>query len=50
MDWHHFAVRLAPALLLGALIGAARQWRQRMTELRTNALVSAGAAMFVRGI
>jgi putative Mg2+ transporter-C (MgtC) family protein len=47
MLWHHFAIRLAFALILGALIGAERQWRQRMAGLRTNALVSAGAAMFV---
>jgi putative Mg2+ transporter-C (MgtC) family protein len=46
MLWHHF-VRLALALILGALIGAERQWRQRMAGLRTNALVAAGAAMFV---
>lgn len=45
--WHHFAIRLVLALILGALIGAERQWRQRMAGLRTNALVAAGAAMFV---
>lgn len=47
MMWHHFALRLGLALILGALIGAERQWRQRMAGLRTNALVAAGAAMFV---
>lgn len=47
MLWHHFAIRLALALILGALVGAERQWRQRMAGLRTNALVAAGAAMFV---
>jgi putative Mg2+ transporter-C (MgtC) family protein len=47
MLWHHFVIRLGLALILGALIGAERQWRQRMAGLRTNALVSAGAAMFV---
>jgi putative Mg2+ transporter-C (MgtC) family protein len=47
MVWHVFAIRLLIALLLGALIGAERQWRQRMAGLRTNALVAAGAAMFV---
>jgi putative Mg2+ transporter-C (MgtC) family protein len=47
MLWHHFALRLGLALILGALIGAERQWRQRMAGLRTNALVAAGAAMFV---
>jgi putative Mg2+ transporter-C (MgtC) family protein len=38
---------LGLALFLGAFIGAERQWRQRMAGLRTNALVAAGAAMFV---
>jgi putative Mg2+ transporter-C (MgtC) family protein len=47
MLWHHFAVRLGFALILGACVGAERQWRQRMAGLRTNALVSAGSAMFV---
>ena len=47
MLWHHFAIRLALALILGALIAAERQWRQRMAGLRTNALVAAGAALFV---
>lgn len=47
MLWHHFLIRLVLALILGALIGAERQWRQRMAGLRTNALVAAGAAMFV---
>lgn len=47
MAWHVFAIRLIVALLFGALIGAERQWRQRMAGLRTNALVAAGAAMFV---
>jgi putative Mg2+ transporter-C (MgtC) family protein len=47
MLWHHFAIRLGLALLLGAFIGAERQWRQRMAGLRTNALLAAGAAMFV---
>ena len=43
----HFAFRLGLAILLGASIGAERQWRQRLAGLRTNALVAAGAAMFV---
>jgi putative Mg2+ transporter-C (MgtC) family protein len=33
--------------MLGAFIGAQRQWRQRMAGLRTSALVAAGADMFV---
>ena len=36
---------LLAALLLGAIIGAERQWRQRMAGLRTNALVATGAAV-----
>lgn len=35
------------ALVLGALIGAERQYRQRTAGLRTNALVALGAAAFV---
>ena len=42
-----FTMRISAAILLGALIGLERQWRQRMAGLRTNALVSAGAAAFV---
>jgi putative Mg2+ transporter-C (MgtC) family protein len=40
-------LRLGLAVLLGAVIGLERQWRQRMAGLRTNALVSLGAAGFV---
>jgi putative Mg2+ transporter-C (MgtC) family protein len=35
------------ALVLGALIGIERQWRQRTAGLRTNTLVAVGAAIFV---
>ena len=35
------------ALLLGAAIGAERQWRQRAAGLRTNTLVCFGASAFV---
>jgi putative Mg2+ transporter-C (MgtC) family protein len=47
MPWHHFAIRLGLALILGSLIGAERQWRHRTAGLRTHALVAAGGAMFV---
>ncbi len=40
-------VALATALVLGAAIGAERQWRQRTAGLRTNALVALGACAFV---
>jgi len=39
--------RLLLALILGALIGIERQWRQRAAGLRTNTLVCFGAAAFV---
>jgi len=42
-----FALRLGIAIVLGALIGLERQWRQRMAGTRTHALVSSGAAAFV---
>jgi putative Mg2+ transporter-C (MgtC) family protein len=42
----YFAARAAVALVLGAVIGLERQWRQRTAGLRTNALVALGAAVF----
>jgi uncharacterized membrane protein YhiD involved in acid resistance len=42
-----FAARLGVGLGCGALIGVERQWRARMAGLRTNALVAAGATLFV---
>ena len=42
-----FLVRLAAGVGCGALIGVERQWRARMAGLRTNALVAAGATLFV---
>ncbi|VDZ75881.1 magnesium transporter [Salmonella bongori] len=41
-----YILNLLAAMLLGALIGAERQWRQRMAGLRTNALVATGARCF----
>ncbi|MEF3367919.1 MgtC/SapB family protein [Methylocystis sp. 9N] len=40
-------VSLAVAIVLGALIGAERQYRQRTAGLRTTALVALGASAFV---
>ncbi|MFE4460780.1 MgtC/SapB family protein [Nocardia tengchongensis] len=40
-------LRLATGVGLGAIIGFERQFRARMAGLRTNALVSAGATLFV---
>jgi uncharacterized membrane protein YhiD involved in acid resistance len=42
-----FALHIVAAVLLGAAVGLERQWRQRLAGLRTNALVSMGAAAFV---
>jgi putative Mg2+ transporter-C (MgtC) family protein len=42
-----FILRLAVAFALGSLIGLERQFRHRGAGLRTNALVAAGACMFV---
>lgn len=39
--------RVLLALILGAVIGAERQWRQRAAGMRTNTLVCFGAAAFV---
>jgi len=41
------ALNLLAALVLGGVIGFERQWRQRLAGLRTNTLVSLGAAIFV---
>jgi putative Mg2+ transporter-C (MgtC) family protein len=42
-----FAGNVGLALVLGAVIGVERQFRQHPAGLRTNALVSVGAALFV---
>lgn len=47
MHLTEFAIRLATAFTLGAVIGLERQWRQRMAGLRTNTLVATGSALFV---
>lgn len=40
-------LRLSVALLCGAVIGLERQWRQRVTGMRTNTLVALGSTLFV---
>ena len=47
MTIEHAAINLAVALGLSAAIGFERQWRNRLAGLRTNTLVSLGAATFV---
>lgn len=41
------ALNLFAAVVLGSAIGFERQWRQRFAGLRTNTLVSLGAAIYV---
>ena len=47
LDFLDSLLSLALAFLLGTLIGAERQYRQRNAGLRTNALVALGASSFV---
>src|SRR5215472_18299767 len=46
-DFLDSLISLLSAFVLGTLIGAERQYRQRSGGLRTNALVAVGAATFV---
>src|SRR5690349_24648613 len=46
-DFLDTLVSLFTAFVLGTLIGAERQYRQRSAGLRTNVLVCVGAAAFV---
>jgi putative Mg2+ transporter-C (MgtC) family protein len=47
VNWMDFGIRMFAALFFGGVIGLERQWRQRMTGLRTNGLVAVGSALFV---
>src|SRR5579872_3182712 len=47
MSFWQFALNIFVALLLGVAIGFERQWRQHAAGLRTNTLVSLGAALYV---
>ena len=42
-----FIIRLTIALIAGLAIGFERQWHHKMSGLKTNMLVSVGAAIFV---
>jgi putative Mg2+ transporter-C (MgtC) family protein len=46
MMTYELMLRLAAALVVGVIIGIERQWRHKMAGLRTNVLISVGAAMF----
>lgn len=47
MTTEELLIRIGMAFLLGACIGAERQFRQRNAGLRTNTLVCIGSALFV---
>jgi putative Mg2+ transporter-C (MgtC) family protein len=47
MEILEFTTRLFSSLLLGAVIGIERQWRQKSAGLRTNTLVSLGSTAFL---
>lgn len=47
MSLSAFVLQGVLALLLGALIGLERQWHRRLGDLKTNALVALGAALFM---
>ncbi|GAA4482537.1 MgtC/SapB family protein [Rhodococcus olei] len=47
MSTVEMAARIGLGLALGAAVGLERQWRSRMAGVRTNALVSLGATLFV---
>src|SRR5258708_6342249 len=47
MEFAMFAINIAAALVMGIAIGLERQFRQHAAGLRTNALISVGAALFV---
>ncbi len=47
MSYWSFLFNIGTALVLGMAIGTERQWRSHPAGLRTNTLVSLGAALFV---
>ena len=47
MIWIDFVLRLVIAFILGVGIGIERQWLKTRSVLKTNVLVTLGAAMFV---
>lgn len=42
-----FVLAIFTALALGSLVGVERQWHKRLVDLKTNALVSLGACLFL---
>jgi len=42
-----FLIATGLSLLLGSMVGVERQWHRRLVDLKTNALVSLGACLFM---
>jgi putative Mg2+ transporter-C (MgtC) family protein len=47
MTYTQFTIRLLVALFAGVLIGIEREWKKKPAGIRTNTMVSTGAALFV---
>lgn len=47
MSYTEFTIRLLVALFAGILIGIEREWKKKPAGIRTNTMVSTGAALFV---
>ncbi len=47
MNFTEFMLRISCAALAGFIIGFEREWRQKSAGIRTNILVSMGAALYV---
>lgn len=47
MEFSDFALRIGVALIGGLLIGVEREYKRRSAGLKTNAIVSVGAAVFM---
>jgi putative Mg2+ transporter-C (MgtC) family protein len=47
MNYNEFILRLLAALGAGLIIGLEREWQNKPAGIRTNALVSIGAGLFV---
>ena len=47
MTYTEFTIRLLVALFAGILIGIEREWKKKPAGIRTNTMVSTGAALFV---
>lgn len=49
MTLEDFCIRIAVAIFVGCMVGFERQWINRIAGMQTNALVCAGACLFLLG-